>query len=253
MPTALVLSAGGLFGAYQAGAWKALAGRFQPDLVVGASAGALNGWAIAGGASPEELIDVWLNPRMAEVTRPHFPASPWRGCIDPGALERQVRDLFARFQPRVPFSATMVEWPWLREVRVPAERITPAHLMASCAVPLGYPPVRIDGKWYVDGGVLDILPVWAAAEMGATRVIAVNALPVMPSLTLRAALRVFQALGRRPSWHGSMPIVHIRPPAPLGTIHDSLLWRAENMRRWIAQGEKDATQAINTAGWRERE
>ena len=45
--TALVLSAGGMFGAYQAGAWKALAPELSPDLVVGTSAGSLNGWAIA--------------------------------------------------------------------------------------------------------------------------------------------------------------------------------------------------------------
>src|SRR4051794_26558392 len=57
---ALVLSAGGMFGAYQAGAWEVLAGIFQPDIVVGASIGSLNGWAIAGGCTPQELIDRWL-------------------------------------------------------------------------------------------------------------------------------------------------------------------------------------------------
>jgi len=57
--TALVLSAGGMYGAYQAGAWKELADVFRPDLVVGASIGALTGWAIAGGCEPEELIARW--------------------------------------------------------------------------------------------------------------------------------------------------------------------------------------------------
>jgi len=47
MKTALVLSGGGMFGAWQAGAWSALAPAFQPDVVVGASAGSLNGYAIA--------------------------------------------------------------------------------------------------------------------------------------------------------------------------------------------------------------
>ena len=63
----------------------------------------------------------------------------------------------------------------------------------------GYPPVRIDGKLYVDGGVMDILPIWAAAEMGATRVIAVNVLPLMPSWPLRAAARVVRWLGPKPA------------------------------------------------------
>lgn len=242
MPCALVLSAGGLFGAYQAGVWNVLAERFRPDLVVGASAGALNGWAIAGGCSGAELLATWLDPAIAGVTRPHLPAVPWKGCIDPAPLARHVDDLYARFRPRVPFSLTMVEALPLREVRVPQDRVTPAHLMASCAVPLGYPPVRIDGKLYVDGGVLDILPVWAAAEMGATRVIAVNALPAMPSLALRAALGVFRLLGRKGGKASVVEVVEIRPRGPLGSIRDSLCWNADNMRRWIRQGEEDASR-----------
>ena len=46
--TAVVLSAGGNYGAYQAGAWEVLAPIVEPDIVVGASVGSLNGWAIAG-------------------------------------------------------------------------------------------------------------------------------------------------------------------------------------------------------------
>src|ERR1039457_3265762 len=166
MPCALVLSAGGMFGAYQAGAWNVLSRRFRPDLVVGASVGALNGWAIAGGFSPAELLDMWRAPATGGLMRMRFPFVPRNGCIDPAALARQVQDWYTRFKPRVPFSATVVEVPRLRLVRVPLEQITPAHLMASCAVPFGYPPVRINGKLYVDGGPRHIHPLWAAPEKG---------------------------------------------------------------------------------------
>ena len=44
-----------MFAAYQAGVWKAVSSAFRPDIVIGASAGALNGWAIAGGCEPDEL------------------------------------------------------------------------------------------------------------------------------------------------------------------------------------------------------
>jgi predicted acylesterase/phospholipase RssA len=151
-----------------------------------------------------------------------------------------VRDFYTRYKPRVPYSATVVEVPWLRLVRVPHDRIAPEHLMASCAVPFGYPPARIGGKFYVDGGVLDILPVWAAAEMGATRVVAVNALPWMPSLPLRAALRVVHAVGRKPAQVSGIEVVEIGPRAPLGSVRESLFWSSENMHRWIRQGEDDA-------------
>jgi len=240
MSCALVLSAGGLFGAYQAGAWNVLSRRFQPDLVVGASVGAINGWLIAGQCPAAEILAIWLDPAMAAVTRPRFPVLPWKGCIDPAPLARHLRDFYSRFKPRVPYSATLVEIPRLRLVRVPGERITPEHILASCAVPLGYPPVRIGGQLYVDGGVLDLLPVWAAVEMGATRVIAVNALPRMPSLALEAALRVFHFLGRRPPKISGIEILEISPPASLGTVRDSLVWREDNIRQWIRQGEEDA-------------
>ena len=85
--TALVLSAGGMFGAYQAGAWKALAPVLQPDLVVGTSAGSLNGWAIAGGCTPQELIDIWLDPDMEKMMRVRWRWSSWQGFWDPAPLE----------------------------------------------------------------------------------------------------------------------------------------------------------------------
>jgi predicted acylesterase/phospholipase RssA len=115
--------------------------------------------------------------------------------------------------------------------------------MASCAVPFGYPPVHINGKLYVDGGLLDILPIWAAAEMGATRVIAVNALPVMPSHPLRAVLRVVRLVGRKPAAIAGLDVVTISPRTPLGSIRDALTWTPENMQRWIQQGEDDAAAA----------
>ena len=57
MKRAIVFSGGGMFGAWQAGVWRGLVSerRWDPDLVVGASVGSLNGYAISGGATPEEL------------------------------------------------------------------------------------------------------------------------------------------------------------------------------------------------------
>jgi NTE family protein len=116
--------------------------------------------------------------------------------------------------------------------------------MASCAIPFGYPPVRIDGEFYVDGGLLDTLPVWAAAEMGATRAIAVNALPLMPSRLLRAAVRVVRRVGQKPVKDAALEVVPISPRGPLGSVRDAIVWNRENTRRWIEQGEDDAQAAI---------
>jgi NTE family protein len=232
-----------MFGAYQAGACKALASHFRPDLIVGVSAGALNGWALAGGCSPDELIAVWTDRASADLMHLR-PALPWRGFFDPKPLARHIQNLFARFQPRVPFAATMVEVPRLRQVLVRGERMTPAHLMASCAIPCGFPPVRIGGKFYVDGGLLSVVPLWAAVELGATRAVVVNALPLMPSRFLRATVGAFRALAAPRARFPGLEVIEIRPSASLGSVHDVTTWSEENVLRWIAQGERDAATAI---------
>lgn len=247
MPCALVLSAGGMFGAYQAGAWKALAGHFRPDLIVGASAGALNGWALAGGCSPAELIAVWRDPATAGLMQRRFPVQPWRSFFDPDPLTRWVNQYFAQFQPRMPYASTMVEVPRLRQVLVRGEQMTPAHLMASCAIPCGFPPVRIGGKFYVDGGLLSAVPLWAAVELGATRAVVVNVLAQMPSRILRATVGAFRALAAPRAQFPGLKVIEIRPPGPLGSVHDALTWNEENVLRWIAQGERDAAAAIGGA------
>ena len=46
---------------------------------------------------------------------------------------------------------------------------------ASCALPVFYPPAQIDGRYYVDGGVLDSLPVTRALEDNSTdRILAID-------------------------------------------------------------------------------
>ena len=39
------------------------------------------------------------------------------------------------------------------------QRIVPEHIMASGALPPGFPPVEIDGQWYWDGGIVSNTPL----------------------------------------------------------------------------------------------
>jgi predicted acylesterase/phospholipase RssA len=50
--------------------------------------------------------------------------------------------------------------------------------IASASVPMVFPPHRMADDDYVDGGVVEIVPVRAASELGATRIIAVVAVPL---------------------------------------------------------------------------
>jgi NTE family protein len=142
---ALVLSAGANFGAYHAGAWKAISEFFQPDLIVGASVGALNGWAIAGGCPPEEMIDRWLDPRIGGFVRLKLPLFPWQGILDDYRFAEGVRELFHAYRPQLPLAVAAVGLPLLRSKAFFTPSVTWRHLMASCAVPGCFPPQWIDG------------------------------------------------------------------------------------------------------------
>ncbi len=246
---ALVLSAGGMFGAWQAGAWSVLERDFRPAAVIGASAGALNGWAIAGGIGGEELAAYWLDPRMAAVMRPRFPWPPWSGMFEAEALVELVRRLFDAFRPRIPFAAALVEVPALRRRLVRGEEMSWRHLLATCSVPLGLPPVRIDGKLYTDGGLLGALPLWACAEMGVERAVALDALPRMPSAAVRGAVRMARAVAPDAPAAAPRELVRLVPGIPLGSVRDAVRWDRERVERWIAQGARDAARLRETLGW----
>ena len=236
MINALVLSAGGFWAAWEVGAWKVLRERFQADLIVGASAGSLNAWAIASGCTPEELEREWLDPSMAGVMEfsPHA-----GGLLRAEPLHQKARELCARFQPRTPFALTIVEVPSLRSRIVRETEAGPLHLAASCSIPLVFPPVKIDGRSYVDGGFRAGLPLWAAEELGATRVLALNVLNTVE----------FRVLGRllwkkRP--RGSMTVTLLEPSERLGSLRDAVHWNPTNIRNWIALGERDATRIASS-------
>ena len=43
-------------------------------------------------------------------------------------------------------------------------RIGPEHIMASGALPPGFPPVHVDGEWYWDGGISSNTPLWYVVD-----------------------------------------------------------------------------------------
>lgn len=55
-----------------------------------------------------------------------------------------------------------------------ADRIGPQHALASAAIPLLFPPVRIGSQLYVDGGVRQNTPIAPAIRLGATHVLVVG-------------------------------------------------------------------------------
>jgi NTE family protein len=68
----------------------------------------------------------------------------------------------------------MPEWPHDRFVVARPTRLGPAHALASAAIPLAFPALRIDRTYYCDGGLRLNTPLAPALRLGADRVLVIG-------------------------------------------------------------------------------
>jgi len=221
---ALVLSGGGLFGAWQAGAWRALAREFDPDVIVGASIGALNGYLIACEVSPEEIVGMWRDPEFRKL----------------GDLHSLLQRLTSRYSLRRPFAVTVTNLRTMSARVYWDQEITWRHLAASCAVPPVYAPVRLDGRLCTDGGLLNPLPVWVAVDAGAAEVEALHVMGRFPAPLLRPLVEGFRwAFGHHPALPGRVKLRVREPSERLGGLKQSLWGTQADVERWLGLGARD--------------
>jgi NTE family protein len=180
--TAFVLGGGGLLGAVEVGMLRAL---FEhdvvPDLVLGTSVGALNGLAVA--ADPTSAVtrlrelwdevastgEVYADGRLRQVRR------AWRT----GTHLHSSRPLRERLQREfgdstfadlaVPFQCCAASIERAAETWFTEGPVVPA-VMASAAVPGLLPPARVGAEHYLDGGIVNSVPLGRAVDLGASRV-----------------------------------------------------------------------------------
>ncbi|UCE86377.1 MAG: patatin-like phospholipase family protein [Deltaproteobacteria bacterium] len=65
-------------------------------------------------------------------------------------------------------------WPRDRSVVAQAARILPLHALASAAIPMLFPAVRIGSSYYADGGLRLNTPILPAMRLGADRVLVIG-------------------------------------------------------------------------------
>lgn len=247
--TALVLSAGGMFGAYQAGVWLELSRRYDPDLVVGASVGSLNGWMVACRTDPRELADRWLHLDTLATVRWQRPRSLADGILDSSALHQWVQDTCGCTTPARQLGVVLTRVRTGRPTLFRSPHIDWKHIASSCAVPLFLRHHRIDGEYYSDGGIVDPLPLWAAIEMGATTIVTVNVMKHRPWL-MRCVVGALQTgTGYRQPDCSRVRIIDISPEDRLGTAKESMYYSRERTSRWIEQGRCDALRVIECNEW----
>ena len=176
---AFVLGGGGHLGAHEVGMLRALLERgIVPDLVVGTSIGAINGVAVAAEptiAAAERLTEMWTRFERSDVfggsvlgrlgtlarTRTHLHGNDGlRKLLEDSLPVERFEDLPVRFEC-VAASIESASEHWFTSGRL-ADAV-----LASSAVPGILPPVRIGDEHFLDGGIVNSIPVGRAVEQGA--------------------------------------------------------------------------------------
>jgi len=272
MTTAFVLSGGGSLGSVQVGMLLALADRgITPDLLVGSSVGAVNAaWTAGrpGAQGARQLAEIWKSVKRENV----FPVRPLIGLI--GFLGRS--DHLVPPDPLRSLLAGHLGYERLEDapvrVEVIATEVTTGFeavlargdvvdaVAASAAIPGVFPPVRIDGRDLMDGGVSDNTPVSRAVEAGADRIYVLPtgyacALDVAPRSALAMVLQaitllVQQRLIADVARYQSSVDLRVLPPlcplhvSPVDFSHTAeLINRAyESTGRWLDRPARDEDQ-----------
>ena len=185
---ALILPGGGNRGAIQAGALLALFERgFVPELIVGVSAGAINGSYLAFHPSLDgvrEIVEIWhgLTARSLFGTRLPSLRRLWALAAGRAAAFKNDRleHLLVEHLPSQHFEDTAIPLVVIAThletgtARALASGDLVNAVLASAALPPILPPVTVDGELLVDGGIADPTPIHVATERGFTRVMVVE-------------------------------------------------------------------------------
>ena len=172
----IALGSGGARGWCHIGALRALAEEgFEPEIVAGCSMGALVGAAYAAGklgALEEWALSVnWRKAAaMLDIS--------WGtgGLIDGKRITAWLKTIHEDAPIEslaMPFMAIASDLQSGREVWLHKGSVIDA-VRASIAIPGVISPMKLDGRWLLDGGMTNPVPVSACRAMGAEILIAVN-------------------------------------------------------------------------------
>ncbi|HVT77436.1 MAG TPA: patatin-like phospholipase family protein [Acidimicrobiales bacterium] len=179
MTTAFVLSGGASLGSVQVGMLLALAERGErPDMIVGTSVGAINGAWIASRpdfVGVQGLADLWSSLKSRDV----FPRQLGQGLlgfvgrrqslVSAAGLRRLISAHldFERLEDApIPLHVVATDLLTGKDARLSTGNALEA-ITASASIPSVFPPVMIDGKALIDGGVVNNTPIADAVALGA--------------------------------------------------------------------------------------
>jgi len=177
-PVAFVFSGGSSLGALHAGMVRAvLEEGIEPDFLVGTSAGALNAAFLAKGFTSgrvAELASIWSELSTRDI----FPGlgiwSSLRAAAGSGTLASPagLRRIIDRHLPEthaelaIPTAVIASDLATGSAVAFRDGDLR-GHVLASAAIPGVFPPVTVEGRTFIDGGVSAHVPLLPARDLGA--------------------------------------------------------------------------------------
>lgn len=191
----IALGGGGSRGFAHLGVLKALEEHgIVPEVIAGSSAGSIVGALLAAGKSPDEVYE-----DLQQNTLTDFARFGWSkdGLMSLDQLREQLEELlpgttFADL--KYPLYVTVSNL-LTGEVEYLHQGSVALAVQASSAIPVLFEPVEIDGRIYVDGGLLDNVPVAPLLDC-CEKVIAVDIMPLEQIETVEGirdvAVRTFQ-------------------------------------------------------------
>ncbi len=178
--TALVLGTGGARGLAHIGVIKALEENNIPiDIITGTSIGALVGGVYAAGVKVSRMENIVSEVNKLMVAKILMPKLFAPGFIDNKRIIDFIKDLVGDVKIenlKIPFAAVATDLITGEEFIFNKGLLSEA-LMASIAIPTLFQPVLINGRYLIDGGLSNPLPISVVLEMKANNVIAVNVSP----------------------------------------------------------------------------
>ncbi len=174
----IALSGGGARGFAHAGALKAIeeAG-LKPDIIAGVSAGSIVAVLYSAGVSPENMLRLFSERGFSDFATLQlgsgglFGIEKFKNFIMRAiGGERNLEDL------PIPTYIGVTDLDRGEPCEFHTGPIGP-RMMASCSIPIVFKPVKIDGTYYVDGGVLRNHPAWIIRDKCET-LIGINVSPM---------------------------------------------------------------------------
>lgn len=187
--TGVVLSGGALRGFAHAGVLKALneAGIY-PDVISGASAGSIVGAFYADGFTPDEIYEMFVNKRLTKFLEFIVPN---KGLVRLTGLYKTLLEKLKAKQfseLKLPLFVAVTNLTEARCEYFTEGELAP-YIIASSTVPILFQPKVINGITYIDGGVLDNLPLYPI-ENDCELLIGVNINPIVPENNFEGMMKV---------------------------------------------------------------